>query len=116
MAVGARVRLRPGERVPLDGEIVAGQGSLNQAPITGESLPVAKRAGEKVYAGTLNSQWTPDFKTEFKYAKTSYEQLTTNPVVLPEVRIMGVSGVNSAGANVTRPSLRTESRVSVALS
>ncbi|MFM9080735.1 MAG: carboxypeptidase regulatory-like domain-containing protein [Opitutaceae bacterium] len=56
---------------------------------------------EKVYAGTLNSQWTPDFKTEFKYAKTSYEQLTTNPVVLPEVRIAGVSGVNSAGANVT---------------
>ena len=56
---------------------------------------------EKVYAGTLNSQWTPDFKTEFKYAKTSYEQLTTNPVVMPEVRIMGVSGVNSAGANIT---------------
>ncbi|MBI5690264.1 MAG: TonB-dependent receptor [Verrucomicrobia bacterium] len=56
---------------------------------------------EEVYAGTLNSQWTPDFKTEFKYAKTSYEQLTTNPVVLPEVRIMGVSGINSAGANIT---------------
>jgi hypothetical protein len=56
---------------------------------------------EEVYAGTLNSQWTPDFKTEFKYAKTSYEQLTTNPVVLPEVRIMGVRGVNSAGANIS---------------
>jgi hypothetical protein len=56
---------------------------------------------EKVYAGTLNSQWTPDFKTEFKYAETSYEQLTTNPVVMPEVRIMGVSGLNSAGANIT---------------
>ncbi len=56
---------------------------------------------EKVYAGTVNSQWAPDFKTEFKYAKTSYEQLTTNPVVLPEVRIMGVSGVNSAGATIT---------------
>ena len=56
---------------------------------------------EKVYAGTLNSQWTPDFKTEFKYSKTSYEQLTTNPVVMPEVRIMGVSGINSAGASIT---------------
>ena len=50
--------------------------------------------------GTLNSQWTPEFKTELKYAKTSYEQLTTNPVVLPEVRIMGVSGINPAGATV----------------
>jgi len=56
---------------------------------------------EKVYAGTLNDQWTPEFKTEFKYSKTSYEQLTTNPVVLPEVRIMGVTGVNSAGATVS---------------
>jgi hypothetical protein len=60
---------------------------------------------EKVYAGTINSQWTPDFKTELKYAKTSYEQLTTNPVVLPEVRIMGVSGLNPAGANVTSGAL-----------
>jgi hypothetical protein len=48
------VRLRPGERVPLDGEIVAGQGSLNQAPITGESLPVDKGPGDPVYAGSIN--------------------------------------------------------------
>ncbi|MCO5978382.1 heavy metal translocating P-type ATPase [Ideonella oryzae] len=54
VAVGARVRLRPGERVPLDGEIVAGQGSLNQAPITGESLPVDKGPGDPVYAGSIN--------------------------------------------------------------
>ena len=56
---------------------------------------------EKVWAGTLNSQWTPELKTELKYSKTSYQQLTTNPVVMPEVRIMGVSGTNTAGANVT---------------
>ena len=54
VAVGARVRLRPGERVPLDGEIVAGHGSLNQAPITGESLPVDKGPGDPVYAGSIN--------------------------------------------------------------
>ncbi|WP_374587614.1 heavy metal translocating P-type ATPase [Ideonella dechloratans] len=54
VAVGARLRLRPGERVPLDGEIVAGQGSLNQAPITGESLPVDKGPGDPVYAGSIN--------------------------------------------------------------
>jgi hypothetical protein len=56
---------------------------------------------EKVWAGTLFSSWTPDFKTELRYAKTSYEQLTTSPAPFPEVRIFGVSGVNSAGANIT---------------
>ena len=56
---------------------------------------------EKVYAGTLNDQWSPNFKTEFKYAKTSYEQLTTTPVNLPEVRIYGVSGTNISGAPIT---------------
>ncbi len=52
--VGARVRLRPGERVPLDGQIAEGRSSLNQAPITGESLPVDKGPGDPVYAGSIN--------------------------------------------------------------
>lgn len=60
---------------------------------------------EKVWAGTLNSQWSPNLKTEIKYSDTSYEQLTTTPVVMPEVRIMGVSGVNTAGANISTGSL-----------
>lgn len=55
---------------------------------------------EKVWAATLNDQWTPDFKTEFKYAKTSYEQLTTSPTVFPEIRIFGVGGIGSDGSNV----------------
>ncbi len=52
--VGDRVRVGPGEAVPLDGTIVAGRSSLNQAPITGESLPVDKGEGDPVFAGTLN--------------------------------------------------------------
>ncbi len=60
---------------------------------------------EKVWAGTLNSQWSPDFKTEIKYSDTSFQQLTTTPVVMPEVRIMGVSGVNTAGANIATGAL-----------
>ena len=56
---------------------------------------------EKVYAGTINDQWSPDLKTEFKYAKTSYEQLTTTPVNLPEIRIYGVSGTNISGAPIS---------------
>ncbi|MGF6516918.1 Cd2+/Zn2+-exporting ATPase [Pseudomonas sp. BT76 TE3572] len=52
--LGARVRVRPGERIGLDGEVVAGSSTIDQAPITGESLPVEKTLGDKVFAGTIN--------------------------------------------------------------
>lgn len=54
IALGARVRVRPGERIGLDGEVVAGSSTIDQAPITGESLPVEKGVGDKVFAGTIN--------------------------------------------------------------
>ncbi len=50
----AIVRIGPGERVPLDGVVVAGTSSINQAPVTGESIPVDKEAGDPVFAGTIN--------------------------------------------------------------
>jgi Cd2+/Zn2+-exporting ATPase len=52
--LGARVRVRPGERIGLDGEVVSGSSTIDQAPITGESLPVEKTLGDKVFAGTIN--------------------------------------------------------------
>ncbi len=52
--VGTVFVVRSGEKVPLDGMIVAGDSELDQSPITGESLPVAKGAGEEVFAGTIN--------------------------------------------------------------
>src|SRR5690606_6657151 len=52
--LGSRVRVRPGERIALDGEIVAGRSTVDQAPITGESLPVEKGVGDPVFAGTVN--------------------------------------------------------------
>ena len=48
------VRIAPGERVPLDGTITAGQSAVDQSPLTGESLPVDKTPGDGVYAGTIN--------------------------------------------------------------
>lgn len=54
IAMGSQVRVRPGERIALDGVIQDGQSSVNQAPITGESLPVDKTVGDAVYAGSLN--------------------------------------------------------------
>ncbi|RON67907.1 heavy metal translocating P-type ATPase [Pseudomonas fluorescens] len=52
--LGARVRVKPGERIALDGEVVSGNSTIDQAPITGESLPVEKTVGDKVFAGTIN--------------------------------------------------------------
>ncbi|MBI3192781.1 MAG: cation-translocating P-type ATPase, partial [Pedosphaera parvula] len=54
LAVGDVIRVRPGDNVAADGVIVNGQGSFNQANITGESLPVDKKTGDEVYAGTQN--------------------------------------------------------------
>ena len=54
LAVGDRIRIRPGDNVAADGVIVNGQGSFNQANITGESLPVDKKPGDEVFAGTQN--------------------------------------------------------------
>jgi len=54
--VGDRVLVRPGQRVPVDGEIVKGISSLNQAPVTGEDIPVVKEVGDEVMAGTVNGE------------------------------------------------------------
>ena len=54
LAVGDVIRIRPGDNVAADGLIVNGQGSFNQATITGESLPVDKKQGDEVFAGTQN--------------------------------------------------------------
>ena len=54
LAIGDLIRVRPGDNVPADGIIVSGQGSFNQATITGESLPVDKKPGDEAFAGTQN--------------------------------------------------------------
>jgi len=62
VAVGARVRIRPGERIPLDGVILTGTSAIDQAPVTGESLPVDKGPGDEVYAGTINQAAALEFR------------------------------------------------------
>jgi len=54
LVVGDVIRVRPGDNVAADGVIISGQGSFNQATITGESLPVDKKPGDEVFAGTQN--------------------------------------------------------------
>jgi Cd2+/Zn2+-exporting ATPase len=54
LLVGDHILIRPGERLPMDGRIVEGRSAINEAPVTGESLPVEKEKGDAVYAGTVN--------------------------------------------------------------
>ncbi len=63
VAVHSRVVVKPGERIPLDGTIVAGSSHVNQAPITGESVPVAKQSGDDVFAGTINGDGALEIDT-----------------------------------------------------
>jgi Cd2+/Zn2+-exporting ATPase len=60
--VGEQFSVRPGEAIPLDGLIVAGQSAVNEASLTGESLPVSKYVGDSVFAGTINENGTLDVR------------------------------------------------------
>ncbi len=59
---GDVVVVRPGEKIPLDGVIFRGSSSVNQSPITGESVPVSKSVGDEIYAGTINNEGAFEFK------------------------------------------------------
>jgi Cd2+/Zn2+-exporting ATPase len=56
VVVGVTVVVRPGERVPVDGEVIVGRTTIDQSAITGESVPIAKTIGDVVFAGTINQQ------------------------------------------------------------
>ena len=62
VAVGGVIVVRPGEKIPLDGVVVGGTSSVNQAPITGESMPAEKAPGDDVFAGTFNGAGALDLR------------------------------------------------------
>jgi Cd2+/Zn2+-exporting ATPase len=57
------VIVKPGERIPVDGQIISGCGSINQSMLTGESIPVEKGAGDRVYCGTINESGSCEIET-----------------------------------------------------
>lgn len=75
VALGQRVRVKPGERIPLDGEVVLGQSAVNQAPITGESIPVDKVVGDQLFAGTINEQGVLEFMVTGKRGNTTLDRI-----------------------------------------
>ncbi len=74
--VGARFILSPGDKIPLDGEVVSGCSAVNQAPITGESMPVAKQTGDEVYAGSINGEGTLEIRSTKLATDTTLAQIT----------------------------------------
>ena len=62
IVVGDVVLVGPGEKIPVDGSVIAGTGYVNQAPVTGESLPAEKSIGDEVFAGTINGRGALDIE------------------------------------------------------
>ncbi len=62
ISIGDLVIVKPGEKIPLDGHVAAGESHVNQAPVTGESLPAEKRMGDAVFAGTINGRGALDIR------------------------------------------------------
>ncbi|WP_128477242.1 heavy metal translocating P-type ATPase [Halorussus pelagicus] len=75
VAVGETVVVRPGEKIPVDGEVTEGASAVNQAPITGESVPVDKSPGAEVYAGTVNEEGYLEVEATAKADETTLSQV-----------------------------------------
>ncbi len=73
--VGDIVIVRSGERIPIDGIVIAGRSSVNQAPLTGESIPVDKTVGDEVFAGTLNELGVLEIRTTHVGSETKLGQI-----------------------------------------
>lgn len=73
--VGALFIVKPGERMPLDGQIVGGSSSVDQAPITGESIPVAKELGDGVFAGTINGDGALEVESTKRAEETTIARI-----------------------------------------
>lgn len=75
IALGSVVRIKPGERVPLDGVVTKGNGTVNQAPVTGESIPVDKMPGDSLFAGTINETGELEFRVTAAAANTTLARI-----------------------------------------
>lgn len=75
ITIGEVVHVKPGERIPMDGEVIEGATSVNEAPITGEAMPAEKHLGSRVFAGTLNLTGAFDFRVSRVYRDTTLARI-----------------------------------------
>lgn len=75
VAVGSTIAVKSGSRIPLDGEVTSGESSVNQAPITGESMPVEKKAGDTVFASTINGEGSLEIRTTKAHTDTTIAKI-----------------------------------------
>lgn len=73
---GDLIQVKPGEKVPVDGTVASGQAAVNQAALTGESLPVEKRAGDEVYMGTINTNGVIEVVADRVGEETTFAKVT----------------------------------------
>lgn len=75
VSVGEIISVRSGAKVPLDGEVTVGESAINQAPITGESMPVEKKAGDPVFAGTINTEGSLEVRVTKPHSETTLSKI-----------------------------------------
>ena len=75
VSIGEVVAVRPGEKIPLDGIVIEGSSNVNEAPLTGESIPVSKSIGDKVFAGTINVDGFLKIKVEKEAHETVFSRV-----------------------------------------
>ena len=73
--VGTMISVRPGERIPLDGEVIANYGYVNEAPITGESMPVEKVIGDPVFAGSINGDSALEIRVTRVFSESTISRI-----------------------------------------
>lgn len=73
--LGEVIVIRPGQKIPLDGEVINGSSAVNQAPITGESMPVDKEIGSQVFAGSINEQGSLEVRVTKLVADTTLARI-----------------------------------------
>jgi Cd2+/Zn2+-exporting ATPase len=86
---GEFIRIKPGERLPLDGIVRQGSSQVNQSPVTGESMPVSKQEGSTVFAGSINGSGTFDYEVTHTTSESTISQV---------VRLIEQAMNNRAGA------------------
>jgi P-type Cu+ transporter len=76
--LGDRLRVRPGDGVPVDGEVLEGKGAVDEAMVTGEAMPAAKKSGDKLIGGTVNGTGSLVMRADKVGADTMLARIVTH--------------------------------------